>query len=60
MDRKIRVAVIGASGRMGREVVKTVLTESDMELVAGVNRSSGPIDLGRMVGFEECGVTNEQ
>ncbi|MBP1961933.1 4-hydroxy-tetrahydrodipicolinate reductase [Paenibacillus aceris] len=56
MDRKIRVAVIGASGRMGREVVKTVLTESDMELVAGVGRSSGPIDLGRMVGFEECGV----
>ncbi|MDD9267671.1 4-hydroxy-tetrahydrodipicolinate reductase [Paenibacillus sp. GCM10023248] len=57
MERKIRVAVIGASGRMGREVVKTVLTESDMELVAGVGRSSGPIDLGRMVGMEECGVT---
>lgn len=56
MDRKIRVAVIGASGRMGREVVKTVLTESDMELVAGINRSSGPIDLGKMVGLEECGV----
>jgi 4-hydroxy-tetrahydrodipicolinate reductase len=56
MDRKIRVAVIGASGRMGREVVKTVLTESDMELVAGINRSSGPIDLGKMVGLEECGI----
>lgn len=38
------------------EVVKTVLTESDMELVAGINRSSGPIDLGKMVGLEECGV----
>lgn len=57
MERKIRVAVIGASGKMGREVVKTVLTESDMELVAGIGRSSGPIDLGRMVGMEECGVT---
>ncbi|GFZ89939.1 4-hydroxy-tetrahydrodipicolinate reductase [Paenibacillus marchantiophytorum] len=56
MDRKIRVAVIGASGRMGREVVKTVLTESDMELVAGVSRSSGPIDLGKMVGLEACDV----
>ncbi|NEW06047.1 4-hydroxy-tetrahydrodipicolinate reductase [Paenibacillus sp. SYP-B3998] len=56
MDRKIRVAVIGASGRMGREVVKTVLTEPDMELATGVDRSSGPIDLGRMVGLDECGV----
>lgn len=56
MERSIRVAVIGASGRMGREVVKTVLRESDMELVAGVARSTGPVDLGRMVGLEECGV----
>ena len=56
MDRKIQVAVIGASGRMGREVVKTVLTESDMELVAGVNRTSGPIDLGRMVGLKNAGL----
>ncbi|MGG1515111.1 4-hydroxy-tetrahydrodipicolinate reductase [Paenibacillus oryzisoli] len=57
MEHKIRVAVIGASGRMGREVVKTVLKESDMELVAGMDRSSGPIDLGTMVGLEPCGVT---
>lgn len=56
MDRKIRVAVVGASGRMGREVVKKVLAEPDMELVAGIDRSSGPIDLGRLVGQEECGV----
>ncbi|MFD0694800.1 4-hydroxy-tetrahydrodipicolinate reductase [Paenibacillus sp. GCM10027628] len=56
MDRKIRVAVAGASGRMGREVVKTVLREPDMDLAAGVSRSSGPIDLGRMVGLEDCGV----
>ncbi|MCD1260258.1 4-hydroxy-tetrahydrodipicolinate reductase [Paenibacillus athensensis] len=56
MDRKIRVAVVGASGRMGREVVKTVLTEPDMELVAGVDRSTGPVDLGRLVGLEPCGV----
>ncbi|MFC5448119.1 4-hydroxy-tetrahydrodipicolinate reductase [Paenibacillus aestuarii] len=56
MDRKIRVAVVGASGRMGREVVKKVLAEPDMELAAGVARTSGPIDLGRMVGMEECGV----
>ncbi|MBP1994760.1 4-hydroxy-tetrahydrodipicolinate reductase [Paenibacillus eucommiae] len=56
MERKIRVAVVGASGRMGREVVKTVLTEPDFELAAGIDRSSEGIDLGRLVGLEECGV----
>jgi 4-hydroxy-tetrahydrodipicolinate reductase len=56
MDRIIKVAVAGASGRMGREVVKMVLAEPDFELVAGIDRTSGPIDLGRMVGQDECGV----
>jgi 4-hydroxy-tetrahydrodipicolinate reductase len=56
MAQKIRVAVVGASGRMGREVVKTVLSEPDFELAAGVDRSSGSIDLGRLVGLEACGI----
>ncbi len=41
---------------MGREVVKTVLTEPDFELAAGIDRSSDPIDLGRLAGLEECGI----
>jgi 4-hydroxy-tetrahydrodipicolinate reductase len=56
MEQKIRVAVIGASGRMGREVVKLVLSEPDLELAAGIDRSSGHIDLGKMVGMEPCGI----
>jgi 4-hydroxy-tetrahydrodipicolinate reductase len=56
MERKIRVAVVGASGRMGKEVVKTVLTEPDLELAAGIDRSSGPVDLGLLVGLDECGI----
>jgi 4-hydroxy-tetrahydrodipicolinate reductase len=56
MERKIRVAVVGANGRMGREVVKMILTEPDFELAAGVGRSSGSLDLGRLVGLDECGV----
>jgi 4-hydroxy-tetrahydrodipicolinate reductase len=56
MEKKIKVAVIGASGRMGREVVKTALSDPGLELVAGIDRSSGPIDLGQMVGLEPCGV----
>jgi 4-hydroxy-tetrahydrodipicolinate reductase len=56
MERKLRVAVTGASGRMGREVVKMVLTEPDFELAAGVDRSSDSVDLGRLVGLDECGI----
>ncbi|PZE21922.1 4-hydroxy-tetrahydrodipicolinate reductase [Paenibacillus xerothermodurans] len=55
---RIRVAVAGASGRMGREVVKMVLNDDELELVAAVNYSSGlEVDAGRFVGLEPCGVT---
>ncbi|MEK8127368.1 4-hydroxy-tetrahydrodipicolinate reductase [Paenibacillus filicis] len=53
---RIRVAVAGASGRMGREVVKMVLADPELELVAAVARSTSGIDAGRMVGVEACGV----
>jgi 4-hydroxy-tetrahydrodipicolinate reductase len=56
MAKSIRVAVAGASGRMGREVVKLVLSDPELELAAAVSRSAGPVDAGRMVGLEECGV----
>jgi 4-hydroxy-tetrahydrodipicolinate reductase len=36
----IRVAVLGASGRMGREVLAAVSRASDMELVAAVDREN--------------------
>ena len=32
----IRVLVIGAAGRMGREVVRAVCAEADLELVGAV------------------------
>ncbi|MFD0680889.1 MULTISPECIES: 4-hydroxy-tetrahydrodipicolinate reductase [unclassified Paenibacillus] len=54
---QIRVAVAGASGRMGREVVKMVLEDADLQLVAAVNRSSElEVDAGRLVGLDACGV----
>lgn len=56
MAKSIRVAVAGASGRMGREVVKLVLGDPDLELAAAVARSAGPVDAGRMVGLEPCEV----
>lgn len=40
----IRVAVTGAAGRMGREVVRAVSAEPDMEVVAAVDRQAGSVE----------------
>ncbi|RKP57028.1 4-hydroxy-tetrahydrodipicolinate reductase [Cohnella endophytica] len=56
MSQTIRVAVAGATGRMGREVVKMVLEDSALELVAAIATSSGPVDAGTLVGKADTGV----
>jgi len=38
MSAQIKVAVLGAAGRMGAEAVKAVSEASDMELVASLGR----------------------
>lgn len=55
MDR-IRVSVSGAGGRMGKEVVKMVLQDESLELVAAIAPSAGTIDAGTMVGLPACGI----
>src|SRR5688500_18850990 len=35
---QIKVAVVGACGRMGREVVKALSTSQDFEIVAAIDR----------------------
>ncbi|MGF7049914.1 4-hydroxy-tetrahydrodipicolinate reductase [Paenibacillus sp. DS2015] len=57
MSVPIKVAVIGAGGRMGKEVVKLVLEDQELELVAAVDRSAGEVDAGSLVGLPTCGVT---
>lgn len=41
---------------MGQEVVKMVLNDPELKLVAAVDRSSAGADAGRIVGQEDCGV----
>ncbi|RJX38467.1 4-hydroxy-tetrahydrodipicolinate reductase [Paenibacillus pinisoli] len=53
---RIRVAVTGAGGRMGREVVKMVLEDEALQLVAAVDPSSGPVDAGIFAGHSNTGV----
>ncbi len=57
---RIRVAVAGAGGRMGQEVVKMVLGEPDFELVSAVSPSHGGRDAGELVGQSPCGVRIEE
>lgn len=54
--QRIRVAVTGAGGKMGREVVKMVLEDDALQLVAAVHPSSGPIDAGVFAGVSNTGV----
>ncbi|MFC4808521.1 4-hydroxy-tetrahydrodipicolinate reductase [Paenibacillus sp. GCM10023250] len=53
---QIRVAVTGANGRMGREVVKMVLQDEGLTLASAVSPSAGPVDAGTLVGLAPCGV----
>ncbi len=52
----IRVAVAGASGKVGREVVAAVLEHADLQLVGGLGRHSAGRDLGEVAGVRPLGV----
>ncbi|UHA72988.1 4-hydroxy-tetrahydrodipicolinate reductase [Paenibacillus sp. 481] len=56
MMERIRVAVSGAGGRMGKEVVKMVLEDETLQLVAAVDPSAGPVDAASLVGLANSGV----
>jgi 4-hydroxy-tetrahydrodipicolinate reductase len=54
-----RVAVVGAAGRMGREVCRAALEDESFELVGGVVEPEAPelgADLGELCGWGETGV----
>ncbi len=55
----IRIAVAGASGRMGRMLIEAVLKAGDMRLAAAFEQPGNPLlgkDAGELVG-QSCGVT---
>jgi len=56
----IRVAVCGASGRMGRLVVRQVVMQKDMKLVAAIDAPENPMigkDAGLVAGVQKLGVS---
>jgi len=52
----LKVVVVGANGKMGREVVKAVLKENDLTLVGGVDTRNQGEDIGVLAGEKPCGV----
>jgi len=55
MGEVIRVAVSGASGRMGQEVARTVRAQADMRLVAAIDVAGAGSDVAQQDG-SPCGV----
>ncbi len=55
MDR-IKVLVSGASGRVGREVIKTILNDEELELTGAVDKMNIGKDAGALVGLEPAGI----
>ncbi len=54
-----RIAVVGAAGRMGREVVRAALEDDSFELAGGVVEPNAPelgADLGELCGWGRTGV----
>ncbi len=56
---KIRVAVTGANGRMGREVLKMVVNDADLQLVAAIDPRTSAIDVAQVLGIPLTGVVFE-
>lgn len=56
----MKVAIHGASGRMGQHVARSALCDKDIELVAAIDHARSPSlgkDIGLLVGLEPCGVS---
>ena len=59
-DRLVSVVIVGARGRMGKTLIRTVMESDNLTLVGAVDKSGSNdfgIDAGRLVGMPDCGVT---
>lgn len=57
MSQKTKVIVTGAYGKVGREIIRGILTAEDLELVGAVDLQGHGLDVGVMSGLEPQGVT---
>ncbi|MDD3985803.1 MAG: 4-hydroxy-tetrahydrodipicolinate reductase [Methanobacterium sp.] len=55
----ISIAVTGACGRMGSNIIKTILEQKDMNIVAAIETPNTPLegkDIGEVIGIGEIGI----
>src|ERR1035437_343728 len=55
---KIKIAIVGASGRMGRMIIESALKDGEVQLVSAIDQPGTPAigkDAGELVGMP-CGV----
>lgn len=60
MSTSVKIAVLGASGRMGQQLIKVILAESGCDLVAAVTHSQSSSlgeDVGTLIGQTEAGLS---
>jgi 4-hydroxy-tetrahydrodipicolinate reductase len=60
MSQTMRVAVVGAGGRMGLSLVRAVHARTDMQLTGALDREGAPAegkDVGTLAGLEPAGVS---
>jgi 4-hydroxy-tetrahydrodipicolinate reductase len=58
-ERLTSVVIVGARGRMGKVLIRTVMESDDMSLAGAVDRSGGPgldLDAGTLVGMPRSGI----
>lgn len=55
--QSIHVCVVGCCGKMGREIVKGVLSRPDFQLVAGVDVKEVGKDIGEVLGGQLLGIS---
>jgi 4-hydroxy-tetrahydrodipicolinate reductase len=58
-DRLVSVVVVGARGRMGKTLIRTVMQSDNLTLAGAVERSGGPglgQDAGRLAEMPEAGI----
>ena len=58
-DKMIGVAVTGAGGRMASKIIKTILKQGDMKVVAAIGTINTPFegkDIGELIGVEKIDV----
>ena len=59
LNTPLRVTIVGATGRMGQALIKTVMETDGLKLVGAVDRAESPAmgqDAGQMAGAAACDV----